>query len=168
MRLLYLVSVWLHILAATAWIGGMFFLVLVVVPYLSSVGRANAGALLGGTGRRFRGVGWVCFGLLLLTGSFNLFVRGVRLGDLGSARFYGSEFGRLLLLKLVAFAIVLGLSAVHDFAVGPRATTALERDPGGAEAEALRRRASWLGRLNAVLALVLVALGVMLVRGRPW
>jgi hypothetical protein len=32
----------------------------------------------------------------------------------------------------------------------------------------LRRWASWFGRINLLLALVVVALGVMLVRGRPW
>jgi hypothetical protein len=62
---------------------------------------------------------------------------------------------------------VLLVSAVHDFSLGPRATVAIAKDPTSAEAERFRRRASVLGRLNALLALALVALGVILVRGWP-
>lgn len=169
MRLLYLTSVWVHILAATVWIGGIFFLVLVVVPWLrrGGVGTVNAGAFLRETGERFRNVGWICFALLLLTGTFNLWVRGVRLGNLASAEWWASPFGSAVGLKLAGFAVVLAVSAVHDFVIGPRATEAIQRDPRSDEAAALRKRASRLGRLNGVLALVLVALGVVLVRGWP-
>lgn len=169
MRLLYLTSVWIHILAATVWIGGIFFLVLVVVPWLrrDGTGAVDAGAFLRETGERFRNVGWTCFALLLVTGTFNLWVRGVRLGNLASVEWWTSPFGSAVGLKLAGFAVVLGVSAIHDFVIGPRATEAIQRDSGSNEAAALRRRASRLGRLNGVLALVLVALGVVLVRGWP-
>ena len=85
MHALYLLSVWLHILAATVWIGGMSFLVLVVVPWLRRGGRVEAAAFLRETGERFRNVGWSCFLLLAATGTFNLWVRGVRLSDFGRA-----------------------------------------------------------------------------------
>jgi len=167
-HVLYLVSVWLHILAATAWIGGMFFLVLVVVPWLRRGGRAGAAAFLRETGERFRSVGWACFAIVLATGSFNLWVRGVRLGDFLSPAWRATPFGRAVLWKLGVFAVVLVVSAYHDFVIGPRATRAIGAEPRSAEAEALRRRASLLGRINAALALVLVALAVILVRGWPW
>jgi putative copper export protein len=110
----------------------------------------------------------VCFGVLLVTGSFNLWMRGIRLADFARREFWASPFGRALLLKLGVFAFVLAISAVHDFVVGPRATAAIQRDPRSRDTERLRRQASWLGRANAVLALVLVAIGVILVRGWPW
>jgi putative copper export protein len=168
MHALYLVSVWLHILAATVWIGGMAFLVLVVVPWLRSGNRASAGTFLRETGERFRNVGWTCFGIVLVTGSFNLWIRGVRLSDFGRSAWLSSAFGQTVLLKLGTFAVVLVVSTVHDFSVGPRASRAIARDPQSPEAHSLRRRASLLGRLNVVLALVLVAAGVMLVRGALW
>lgn len=165
MHTLYLVSVFVHILAATIWVGGMAFLVLVVVPWLRASGqRAQAGALLRDTGIRFRSVGWVCFGLIALTATFNAYYRGVRLGDLVRASFVSSTFGTALLLKLGLFVLVLALSGYHDFVVGPRATRALV-DARPEEAEPLRRRASLLGRLNALLALALYAVAVVLVRG---
>lgn len=169
MSTLYLASVWIHILAATVWIGGIFFLVLVVVPWLrrGGSGAVDAGAFLRETGERFRNVGWICFGLLLLTGTFNLWVRGVRPRHLVSPDWWTSSFGSAVVLKLGVFAAVLVVSAVHDFMIGPRATEAIQRDGRSAEAATLRRRASQLGRLNGLFALVLVALGVVLVRGWP-
>jgi putative copper export protein len=165
MHTLYLVSVWLHILAASTWIGGMLFLVLVVVPWLRQKDRANAAAFLRETGNRFRNVGWAAFAVLLLTGTFNLSVRGVRLADFGDAAWRASPFGSSVLLKLTLFSAVLALSAVHDFVVGPRATRAIENAPRSAEAQTLRRYASRLGRANVVLALALVFVAVLLVRG---
>jgi copper resistance protein D len=63
---------------------------------------------------------------------------------------------------------ILAATASDDFSLGPRASLAIARDPTSSEAQLLRRRASLLGRVNVVLALVLVAAGVMLVRGVPW
>ncbi|MDX1646564.1 MAG: CopD family protein [Longimicrobiales bacterium] len=171
MRLLYLVSVWIHVMAATLWVGGLFFIVLVVVPWLRSGGRAgsvDAGAFLRDTGERFRAVGWICFALVFVTGTFNLWVRGVRLEHLVDGSWWASGFGSAVGLKLLAFLLVIVISVIHDFRVGPAATAAMRSGPRSSEAESLRRQASILGRLNGGLALILVALGVVIVRGWPW
>ena len=167
MRTLYLIAVWLHILSATIWIGGMAFLVLVVVPWLRKGDRAIGGAFVRETGEQFRTVGWTCFAILLTTGTFSLWVRGVRLGDFLRLEWLTSPFGKSVVLKLALFTTVLVVSAVHDFWVGPRASLAIEQNPGSALAAASRRRASLLGRANVVLALLLVAVAVTLVRGWP-
>jgi hypothetical protein len=78
-----------------------------------------------------------------------------------------SPFGHAVVCKLGLFALALVVSAIHDFVVGPRATLAVEHDPRSPAADKLRRQASLLGRANAFLALLLVALGVILVRGWP-
>ncbi len=168
MHAVYLLSVTLHILAAMTWTGGMIFLVVVVVPLLRRGDRAAAAAFLRESGTRFRAVGWTCFAVLLVTGAVNLSFRGVHAADLVSAAWLGSAAARPIVLKLATFAAILGASAVHDFVLGPRATAAVERDPASAEAERLRRRASLLGRVEALLALVAVGLGVVIVRGWPW
>jgi uncharacterized membrane protein len=167
LRDVYLISVWLHILAAMTWIGGMFFIVLVIVPSLRRGDRAAATKLLGESGRRFRTVGWVCFMILIATGSFNLYARGVKLHDFADRQWLTSPFGKAVVIKLSIFALVLVLGAVHDFAIGPRAVVELERDPSSPISVQLRRRASLLGRMNALFALALVGLGVILVRGWP-
>jgi uncharacterized membrane protein len=162
-----LISVWLHIVAAIVWIGGMAFLVLVVVPWLRTGGREYAGTLLRDAGKRFRIIGWVCLTVFAVTGSFNLEMRGVRIANFVDTKWLESDFGMTVLAKLVLFALMLVLSAVHDFVIGPRASEAIAHDPRSDAAGRLRRSASWLGRLNAVLALVTVWVAVMLVRGLP-
>lgn len=168
MHVVYLISVWLHILAATAWIGGMFFLVIVIVPLLRAMERSQAASLMHAAGVRFRGLGWACFAVLLASGTYNLWFRGVRLGDFARPEFLGSPFGHALVIKLALFAGVLAISVWHDFFVGPRATQVGRTNPGGDEAQRLRKLASYAGRLNVLLALAIVALAVTLVRGMPF
>lgn len=167
MHSLYLLSVWVHVLAAMTWVGGMAFLVMVVVPWLRAGNRADAGRFLRETGLRFRNVGWVCFGILIVTGVFNLWYRGVRAGDFLREDWNRSQFGRTIVLKLCFFVLILLMSAAHDFVIGPRAVRAIESAPSSPEAQRLRRQASMLGRANALVALIVVALAVFLVRGCP-
>ena len=58
--ILYHLSVFLHILSAIIWIGGMLFLALVVVPTTRGLPPSERAALFGAVGRRFRRVGWIC------------------------------------------------------------------------------------------------------------
>lgn len=157
----------LHILCAIIWIGGIAFLVVVVVPWLRSGGKEIAGVFLRETGERFRKVGWICFGLLLITGSFNLYIRGVRLDSFVDSNWYATPFGKTVVVKLTAFLLVLLVSFIHDFYVGPQAAKVVQTSPNSEEAQQLRRRATQLGRANALLALILVAAAIMLVRGTP-
>lgn len=167
---MYQLSVFVHILSAIVWIGGMLFLALVIVPVARDLPPGQRAALLGSLGRRFRVVGWVCIALLVTTGVLNAGFRGVTWESVLTGRVLASWFGQLLMVKVVLVAGMVGLSIVHDFAIGPASVRALERSQPAAadEAARLRRRASWLGRLNTVLALLVVAIAVALVRGLPW
>lgn len=149
----YTTSVYLHVVAACAWIGSMLFFAVVVVPVLRRPEHgADVRALVRRMGMRFRVFGWVCMVLLLTTGVLNLAMRGVTLGTLGLAAFWTSDFGRALAYKLSAVAVVLMLTAAHDaFSTRPEA----------------RRLASWLGRATLLVSLVVVLLAVWLVRGMP-
>jgi putative copper export protein len=163
----YLLSVFVHIVAAAVWLGGMGFVALVVVPHLRRGDPAQGAALIEATGKRFRAVGWVCLVLLAITGYYNLSARRLGLSDLLDEKFRTTAFGTALTLKLGLFAAVLVLSALHDFWIGPRATAAMRQDPASARSRRLRRAASWMGRINALLALAMIFFAVTLVRGFP-
>jgi copper resistance protein D len=169
MQGLYLISVWLHIMAAVVWVGGTIFLVIVLVPAIRCRQFAGvASALIRWTALRFRWVGWVCFGVFLFTGALNLVARGMDWRELRDPVFWQGSFGRILAIKLIVVAAILVISGFHDFFLGPRAAAAWESNAASAETLRLRRQAVQLGRLNLLLALAAILLGIMLVRGTPW
>lgn len=162
---LYYASVTLHVLAAMLWLGGMLFLGAVGAPVLRAVEPAELRQrLFHLLGLRFRTVGWVAIAVLVLTGVVNLHYRGLLRweGVLGSAAFWGTGLGRALAWKLASVAVMLLASAVHDFALGPRAGALAAGTP---EALRLRRQAALLARGNALVAIVLVMAAVRLARG---
>jgi uncharacterized membrane protein len=166
---MYQLSVYIHILSAMVWVGGMFFVALVAVPVARRLPPSERGALLTALGVKFRNVGWVAIGLLVITGITNASFRGVTLETIGNGQIFLSPFGHLLTTKVVLVAVMIAISAIHDFVIGPASTRATQRSTEATlgEVERLRRQASWLARLNALLALVVVGLGVLLVRGLP-
>lgn len=159
----YVASVYLHILAAATWVGGIIFLVVVIVPSLKQLDRAAAAPMLRATVFRFRAVGWIAFAVLLATGLYNLHVRGIGWSELTDPAYRATSSGKALLIKLASFALVIVLQAVHDFSIGPRALAAMET--GAPEATRLRKLAGWIGRINGVVTLVIVLCAVIVVRG---
>ncbi len=165
----YVLSMWIHLLAAIVWIGGMAFLVLVLAPALRRFEPRELGIkLIREAGTRFRFVGWVCLVVLVLTGLQNLKSRGITWELAANPDFWKAGFGHVLAMKLGVVALILVLSVIHDFHTGPAATSALTANPASPEARRLRAMAMWFGRVNFVLALVVVLLGVALVRGWPF
>ena len=170
----YHLSVLVHILSAIVWVGGIAFLALVVVPVARRLTPADRAALVAAVGSRFRTIGWICIALLVVTGLINLHYRGVTWDSVASGALFITPFGRLVGAKVTLVAAMVAVSAVHDFVVGPASARAHARAGSCPSPEAqaaittLRRRASWLARVTALLALAIVAVAVTLVRGLPW
>ncbi len=165
MPALYFASVTVHVLAALLWLGGMFFLGVVGAPVLRRIEPpALRQRLFQELGVRFRGVGWWSIAVLLATGVANLHYRGWLRWDgvLASGAFWRTGVGHALAAKLVAVAVMLVVSLVHDFVLGPAAGRAA---PGSDAALALRRRAALLARVNALVGVAIVIAAVRLARG---
>lgn len=160
----YFINVTVHVFAALLWLGGMFFLAVVGAPVLRSVEPPELRALLfRRLGEQFRTVGWISIGVILITGTLNLWFRGMLTLDvLGSGEFWGTRYGHSLAWKLGAVTAMLVVQAIHDFSVGPAASRVA---PGSPEALATRRRAALLARLSAVLGIIVVIAAVRLARG---
>lgn len=163
--MIYRISVFLHVAAACCWVGGLLFFALVLVPVLRGSPDPKTGALVRMVGLRFRLVGWLSVGVLVITGLLNLAYR-VPLAVLAEPLFWLSDFGKLLALKLGLVTLMLATSVAHDV-LGARASAAALQSPGAPSTRALRSAASRLGRAVAVLALAILFVAVLLVRGRP-
>lgn len=164
MSLWYYANVTLHVLAAMLWLGGMFFLGIVGAPVLRGVEPPELRQqLFHRLGLRFRTVGWWAIGVLLVTGTINLYYRGWLQwnGVLGNSAFWRSRPGHALAAKLAVVTVVLVISAVHDFAIGPLAGREIA---GSSKALLFRRRAALLARVNALLGVLLVVAAVRLAR----
>jgi putative copper export protein len=134
----------IHLLAVVTWVGGMLFIALVLVPITRRLDDAALRTrLVQDAGRRFRAVGWIALGLIVTTGLGNLALRPELLW---APRLHAK-------LGLVVLALILG--ALHDFGLGPRAGRP------GADPSA-RARASWMARVNVLVALGILALGLAL------
>ncbi|MCC6644046.1 MAG: CopD family protein [Polyangiaceae bacterium] len=154
----------LHVLAAAAWIGGMAFFAAVIVPTLRAPEvRGSASTLLRALGARFRVFGWVSLGALIVTGVTNLWLRGIGWQALSSREFWAMGFGRVLAWKLAVVGVVGALTLGHELLASRRNLDLLDRDP--VAGERFRRRASLLGRVVMLLSLVILYLAVALVRG---
>ena len=160
----YYLLVTVHVLAALLWLGGMFFLGLVGAPVLRAVEPpALRQRLFHQLGLRFRSVGWSAIAVLVGTGVLLLRARGLLRwsGVFGSTAFWGTGLGVALAAKLAAVTVMVVVSVVHDFFLGPAAGRA---GPDSASAIRLRRRAALLARVNALIGLLLVAAAVRLAR----
>ena len=160
---MYPITVTIHVLSAMFWIGGMFFLAIVGAPALRGLDPDLRRRLFKEIGERFRTASWVAIGILVVTGVLNLHFRGL----LGPALRGGSDFwlgaaGRMLTWKLALVFTMVAIASVHDFWLGPRSG---KLTPGSEEHEWFRRTLVWLGRLNALLGVLLVYVATRLVRG---
>jgi len=132
----------LHLAAALTWVGGMLFVALVLVPVTRRLEDAALRRLLmHETGLRFRTVGWAAMALLVATGLVNVWLRPELLT---LPRFW---------VKVALVTIAVVLSALHDFVLGPRAGR-----PDAAPS--MRPAASWVARVNLLLVLIVVYLGL--------
>jgi putative copper resistance protein D len=168
MYTLYTLCVFVHILAACAWIGAMIFFAVALVPVIRRPEyRGVFAELIGHVGARFRVLGWACLLVLVATGISNLMMRGIGGSTLSTAEFWSTSFGRTLAFKLVAVVLVVLATGAHDVLFGARAMRRLAQDPTSPVALRVRRVASWLGRTTLLLSLAVLLLAVWLVRGMP-
>ena len=148
-----LLPLWLHVLSAAVWLGGLLFQSHILFPLLATGGPA---APIAQAIRRFRRVAWTALVLLVLTGLHHL----TRLPPVAAM----SESGvlKLLALKLFLVVVLLMLSAHRDFGVAARLMRAVA---AGQDPRMALRTIVRIDRVVLVLGVGLVYLGLALSRG---
>ena len=153
MNTLYHISVWLHIIGVSFWIGGMLFLPMVLLPAIKN--HPDRRNLLMQAGLKFRFFGYIILALLLVTGISNMFLRGI---DVSWNFLVVSRYGKLVITKFILFLSVLTVSLIHDVQARKRLTTDEEK-------KRFKIIALWSGRILLIISLVMAYIGVLLSRG---
>ena len=148
-----LLPLWLHVVSAAVWLGGLLFQSHILLPLLARGGPVEAVAE---SVRRSRRVAWTALALLVLTGLHNL----TRLPSVAAM----TESGvlKLLALKLFLVVVLLMLSAHRDFGVASRLIRGVAE---GRDATQALRTLVRIDRVTLLLGVGLVYLGLAMSRG---
>jgi copper transport protein len=108
---------WLHLVAASIWVGGVATLAFLVWPLAPGLRRTT---FLG-----FARLAAVLVAAMVLPGAYLAYVRLPEVSDLWS-----TEYGRFLILKSALVGVALTWGAAHHFLVRPRLESGQEPDVG--------------------------------------
>jgi copper resistance protein D len=125
---LHLAADALHLVAAASWVGGLVPLALLLAAVRRDHAAASASLARDAT-RRFSTLGIVSVATLVVTGIVNAWIL------VGSFHaLLVTEYGQILMLKLVVFALMLSFAAVNRFSLTPQLAAA-----SGNQREALQK-----------------------------
>lgn len=108
---IHLISDILHLVAVSAWVGGLLPYVLL----LEAFGREPAAII---ATQRFSNLGILAVGTILVTGLVNTCNL---VGSVGAL--VGTGYGRLLLTKIVLFLLMVGFATINRLRLSPRLAT---------------------------------------------
>jgi len=142
---IHLTSDVLHLLAAGAWVGGLLPLVMLLASALreSSIGDMIVPHAV----NRFSWLGIVSAGTLLMTGIINTRYLVVTIANL-----FGTDYGRLVVVKICLFLAMIGVATVNKFYLTPRLASA---------ARSLQRNSLIETLFGIGVLLVVAVLGIM-------
>ena len=146
-----LVVLYLHVVGAVVWIGGLAYQAHVLLP----AARRGAVAPFADAARRARPVAWTAIGVVVLTGFYNV----TQLGSLERVMETGA--GLRLAGKFILVILAVALTGQRDFAQLTLLDAAVTS--GGDPSKALRA-ITRLDRVVLLLALVVIYLGLAISR----
>jgi copper resistance protein D len=165
---LYHLNVWIHILMAAVWVGGLIYTAAVVVPFAVSHEAKERQRILRGLARRFRWIGWGSIVALFITGIGNLTLRYAPIslgqifnGDVFDPRKVEGLIAIWLPWKLMLVAVMIALMLFHDI-TSIRAAKKYDGSPASAPGN---RAGSSAAALATLIAIAVLYVSVRLVRG---
>ncbi len=144
------ITSFVHILAWTAWVGGIIYMVLVLLPSLGAIEPANARVLMGGLSKRFTRIAWTSIILLIITGVMQM--------QPGTLFDFSTQYGIFLNLKLSSVLIMILIALYVTFSLFPKVKK-LAPAPGeepSAEFIILQGRLPMLVKINVLLGILVI------------
>ena len=149
---------WLHILAATIWVGPQVFLFVAVVPAVRTGEDLQVRArLMRVLTTRFGYLAWGAMVVLVITGVGNLYEHPLDVDVL-----FDLNFGRIFEIKMTLVIATVVLTALHSFVLGPRVLKLQESVTDQAQIASVRRLSIIVSSVNGVLALSILFMGALL------
>jgi copper transport protein len=121
----------IHLMATGAWVGGLLYFAVVLLPLLhtGTLTVETRGRMLARIVPRFSNIALISVGLLIVTGIVNL-----ALHTLDPGAIVASNYGQVLILKHLLFLPLLALGAVQNRVIQPRVVALLAGDGGSGAA----------------------------------
>jgi uncharacterized membrane protein len=142
------VNPWIHIFAATVWVGPQVFLAAVAIPAIRTVADAKDRArLMRLITTRFGYLAWGAMGVLIITGIGNVFEQEDR------KFLFDHNWGVIFQVKMTLVILTILLTAAHSFIIGPRLLAAQESVTDESQIAPMRRFSIMVSMVNALLAL---------------
>jgi putative copper resistance protein D len=152
--------VWLHLVAASIWVGGSVFIGVILSPMLNTITRTveERIVLLIKIGRRFSYIAIPSFGILILTGIYNskalLFEPSM---------LYQTSYGVILLIKIILVVATLIAYIIHVKIINSETETRIVTgNASKAYIQSIRSKIIFLGRTIVILSIMILLLAAFL------
>jgi uncharacterized membrane protein len=143
------VNPWLHILAATIWVGPQIFLFVAAVPAVRTIQDARERArVMRVLTTRFGFLAWGAMIVLVITGIGNMYEE-----DLDTDVLFDLNWGTIFEVKMTLVILTIVLTALHSFVIGPRMMRAQESVTDESQLSSMRRFSIAISAVNGLLAL---------------
>jgi len=108
---------WLHLLAFTAWVGGIIYAGFVLMPSLSALEASNQRKLMNAVSLRFTRMVWISVVVLLVTGIMKSAVNVPTFREL-----FTTPYGITLIAKHLLLTIMIILGLIVALVISPKLT----------------------------------------------
>ena len=150
---------WVHLTCASIWVGGSLFLGIVLAPMLGTIAESPADRLtfMLRIGRRFNRIALPAFIILIITGIYNS-----RALLLQPDVLVGSEYGVILLIKIIFVIVTLIIYVVHIRSIDLQTEKRIMSGDSISYIQPVRSRIILLGRVIVGLSLIILFLAALL------
>lgn len=165
---LHIAAVWLHVLGIALFVGPQFFLAFAWVPASRRIEDLSTRvAAMRTITTRFGWIGGIGLLLILIGGTYLIMTWRDYHGVGDAVGFLDLRYGVVFVIKMVLLVVMVVLTGLHMFVVGPSQVDAMEEQArGGAvsdkEVRRLRVTSMVLSITGLILTLVIMGFGVSL------
>ncbi len=146
----------LHLLATCAWIGGMIFINMVLVPSMGAIAPPERGKLMGAVAKKFPIIVWTSVIVLIITGV--LMMLGKEPSEVSDAN------DTLLHIKLALVLIMISIGVIITLVISPKMKS-LAPAPGEPPTPGFlgkQKNIAMLSMLNMVIGIIVLLLVAMM------